>query len=237
VPTAATLPPGTQLPKLRRRRSRSIAPMTWFFVALAAVIVLAVGLSFSMGDDSNTASGATPGPVAVTSPPLTVPIVDTPSRPRRSVTIKVPEGARVRIGNDSVSLGSWTTDTLAPGTYNVVASVPGRTGCPFATSQRTIRVRDTGVDTFPLYPSDCGTIVLEPKYNGKAGQGRYVISALGWKEEKLLPRKGPVTVTVPAGVVQVLMRAQYCTDFKDSFRIAPGATTRIPRTLICGNDG
>jgi hypothetical protein len=213
--------------------------MTWFFVALAAVVVLGVGLSFSMfGDDSGTASGATIPPPGSTNPPLTIPVGSTPApAPRRSVTIRVPDGARVRIGTDTVATGSWTTDTLRPGTYNVVATVPTRASCPFATSSRTITVRETGVDTFPLYPSDCGTVVIEAKYNGKAGQGRYILSTLGWKEEKLLPRRGPVTVTVPAGQMQISIRAQYCTSYGTSFRVLPGSTTRQTPTLICGNDG
>ena len=235
VPTAATLPPGTAAPKLRRRR-RSTSPMTWFFVALAAVVVLGVGLSMTIGGgDAKTPSASTGAPPGSgTTPVLNVPIsAPTPSQ-RRSVTIRVPDGARVRIGTDSVSMGSFTTDTLPPGKYSVVASVPSRPGCAFATAQRTIEVHETGVDTFPLYPSDCGTIVLEPKYNGNYGQPRALISTLGWREDKLLPRKGSVTATVPSGSVQVIVRAQYCTDFRQTYQIKPGDSTRIRPTLICG---
>ena len=238
VPTAATLPPGTAAPKLRRRR-RAVAPMTWFFVALAAVVVLGVGLSMTVGgNDATTASGATLNPPGTgTTPVLNVPITVPPPAPRRSVTIRVPEGAQVRIGSDSVSTGSFTTDTLKPGSYNVVASVPSRQGCAFATAQRTIQVRETGVDTVSLYPSDCGTLVLEVKYAGKAGDARYYVSTIGWKDDKPLPKRGKLPVTVPSGVVQVIVRAQYCTDFKDSFRVPAGGSVPITRTLICGIGG
>jgi serine/threonine-protein kinase len=239
VPTAATLPPGTAAPKLRRRR-RAVAPMTWFFVALAAVVVLGVGLSFSMfGDDSGTASGATITPPGGANPPLTIPVGSTPAPPpRRSLTIKVPDQASVRIGKDSVSMGTWTTDTLRPGTYNVVASVPSRVaGCPFSTREAKITVRETGVDTIPLFPSDCGTVVIDAKYDGPSGQARYTLSTVGWKEEKPLPRRGSVSVTVPSGQVQLSIRAQYCTPFNDSFRVTAGSSTRKRPTLICGTGG
>ena len=236
VPTAATLPPGTQLPKLRRRR-RAVAPMTWFFVALATVVVAGIGISVVGGDD--TAAGATVFPGGVINPGvLSVPGSTEPgAAPRRSLTIKVPDQASVRIGKDSVSMGTWTTDTLAPGTYKVVASVPSRPGCPFATREATINVRETGVDTIPLFPSDCGIVVIDAKYDGKVGQVRYTLSTLGWKEEKPLPSRGAITVTVPSGQVQLSIRAQYCTPFNDSFRVVPGTTTRKRPTLLCGIGG
>jgi eukaryotic-like serine/threonine-protein kinase len=238
VPTAATLPPGTPLPKIRRRR-RGTSPMTWFFVAIAAVVVLGVGLSFTIGGgSSSTANGATPTPTGTNPSPLNIPVGSSPTpEPKRSVTIRVPDGARVRIGSDTVSTGSFTTDTLSPGKYTVVASVPTRTGCPFATAQKTIEVRPAGVDTFPLFPSDCGTVVIEAKYNGKAGQGRYSLSTLGWKEEKDLPKKGRVSVTVPAGQIQIRVSAQYCTAYNFSFRVAAGASIRQTPTLLCGIEG
>ena len=240
VPTAATLPPGTQAPKLRRRR-RAVTPITWIFVAMAAALVLAVGLSFTWwGDNAGAASGATvtPGPAGNASIP-TIPVGSSPGpAPRRSLTIRVPDQASIRVGKDSVSMGTWTTDTLRPGVYNVVASVPTRTaGCPFATREARITVRETGVDTLLLYPSDCGTVVIDARYAGKAGQARYTLSTVGWKEEKVLPSKGSVTVTVPAGQLQLSIRAQYCTPFNDSFRVQPGSTNRKSPRLLCGADG
>jgi eukaryotic-like serine/threonine-protein kinase len=236
VPTAATLPPGTLAPKLRRRR-RAVAPMTWFLVAIGTIVVAGVGISVSGNDD--TASGATVSPGGVVNPGvLTLPGGTGPSTvPRRSLTIKVPDQASVRIGKDSVSMGTWTTDTLAPGTYKVVASVPSRPGCAFSTREATIRVRETGVDTIPLFPSDCGVVIIDPKYDGKVGQARYVLTTLGWKDDKPLPSKGSVTVTVPAGQLQISIRAQYCTSFNDSFKVVPGTTTRKRPTLLCGIGG
>ena len=134
-------------------------------------------------------------------------------------------------------MGTWTTDTLSPGTYNIIASVPSRPGCPFATREAKITVRETGVDTIPLFPSDCGVVVIDPRYDGKVGQARYTLSTLGWKEEKLLPSKGAVTVTVPSGRLQLSIRAQYCTGYTESFLVVPGATTRKRPAMICGIGG
>ena len=216
VPTAATLPPGTQAPKLRRRR-RGVSPMTWFFVALAAVIVLAVGLSLTVGSDDSPS----PGPSqAEAKEPAQGSVLAIPAggsaTPRRVLAIRAPEGAKIMIGNDTVATGSWTTDTLAPGKYNVSASIPTRTSCPYAVDPKTVTVSDTGTVSVELTPRDCGWIAVHPRYGGKFDNPELSLSTLGWNRKYPIRGTTPVRVKVPIGQHQLLITARYCYPFRDT---------------------
>ena len=191
--------------------------MTWFFIALAAVIVLGVGLSMTFGGDDSAPSGPTVAQATEPSPGagLGVPVRQ-PAAPRRVLTVRAPEGAQIMIGSDTVGTGSWSTDTLAPGRYNVSASIVTRTACPFAVDPKVVTVADSGAVSVELTPRDCGWIAIHPKYGGKFDNPELTLSTLGWNRKYPIKGTTPLRLKVPIGQHQVRIQARYCYPYSDS---------------------
>lgn len=216
TPTAATLPPGTQLPRLRRRR-RSVSTTTWVFAGLAAVAVLGIGLSVGNGGDESATPGATR---AEAKEPTQGSVLGIPTGggpvSRRVVTLRAPAGARIMVGSDTVATGTWTTDTLAPGRYKISASIPTRTACSFAVDEKVVTVADTGALNVELNPRECGWIAIHPKYGGKFARPELTLSTLGWNRKYPIAGTTPLRLKVPVGQHVVRITANYCYPFTDS---------------------
>ena len=234
-PTAATLPPGTSLPKLRRRR-RGVNPMLWAGSAVAAVIVLFLILNMS-GESTASVSPVQPADSAAGTV-FTLPGGGTSLTPRRSLTIKAPPGAQILLGSDTVATGTWTSDTLGPGRYAISASIPTRTACPFATDSKTITVADTGVTDVELNPRECGWLNVIPKYNGKFDSPELSLTTLGWNRRFTIRGTTPLRVKVPVGQHRLQITARYCYPFTDTkgVRSQNDSTNAVQvfATLECG---
>ncbi len=237
VPNAATLPPGTPLPRIRRRR-RAVAPMTWFFAALAGVIGLGFAISMVVGDGEATATATNPtnGTESAAGSVLGLP-TGTALTPRRTLSVKAPEGARIALGSDTVGVGSWTTDTLSPAQYTLTASIPTRAGCPFTVDSKTVTIPDTGTVTVELTPRECGWIIIYPKYGGRYDNPELSLSTLGWNRKYPIQRTEPLKVQVPVGQHRVEITARYCYQYRDSraVRVQNDATrpVEVHATLDC----
>ena len=234
-PTAATLPPGTVLPKLRRRR-RGVNPLVWVMSAVAAVIVLFLVLN--MGGDSTAAGSPVPPPQGSSGTVLTLPPNRTPPAPRRTVTVKAPQGAQIVLGSDTVATSTWSSDTLAPGQYTVSASVASRVTCPFAVDSKKITLADTGQVEVELNPRECGWINVVPKYNGKFDSPELSLTTLGWNRRFTIRGSTPLRVKVPVGQHRVQITARYCYPYTDTRGIRPQNDSTNPlhvfATLECG---
>ena len=235
-PTAATLPPGTALPKLRRRR-RGVNPLVWVGSAVAAIVVLFLVLNMS---GESTAAGPPVRPPEQSSggSVLTLPPGGAPPAPRRTVTIKAPAGAQIMLGTDTVATGSWSSDTLGAGQYAFTASLPTRTACQFATETKTVTVRDTGTTQVELNPRECGWVNVVPKYNGNYDSPELSLTTLGWTKRYTIQGRAPLRVKVPVGQHRLEITARYCYPFRDTkaIRASNDSTTPVQvfATLECG---
>jgi hypothetical protein len=250
VPATATLPPGTPAPRYRRRR-RPVSPMTWVFTSVALILLLAIALSVGGGDGQS--AGAVPAgggdPISAV---LGTGLGAEREKPTLTIKLPVPVNTRAAVtlagADDTVTLaldsatGSWATDTLKPGTYQLTASVPTRSNCPTATVTKQVTVTAGQIliggapnSTAELFPRNCVTLAIATRYNG-ARPGRVTYSLTGLD----FTRRGDVAnnqirAVVPMGQVNVVIQAQYCAEYRDGLTILRDTT--FTRTLLCGAGG
>ncbi len=233
TPTAATLPPGTAVPKLRRRR-RGVNPVVWAGGGLAALIALI--LIFTMSGD-RTASGS-----VVAQPPgnsgigLTLPPANTGSG-RRVLSVTGPDSAVLRVGSVEIGRGSWTTDTMPPGDYTVTASIPGRSDCPTTTVTKNVTVGPAGtagIDTVSLTPRECGLVTIALIFRGLDPRAvSYTLQSIDWRKPGTIGPKDTLRLLAPVGVTQLSLRTPLCADIRDPITV-PKAGVRKTYTLMCG---
>ena len=231
VPTAATLPPGTQLPKLRRRR-RGVNPVVWAGGGIGFLIVLI--LIFTMGGDKTASGSVVPPRQGSPGGVLNLP---TGGDTRRVLSVRVPDSASLRIGSVEVGMGSWTSDTLPPADYVLTATIPGRAECPTVTVSRTVTVRQAGMDTVSLQPRECGWVEVVPRKGsgGRAGGGAtYTLQNLDWRTTGTMPKTGSLRLLVPVGQTQLMIREPLCADFRTSIPVTKTLPKRIIVTAMCG---
>jgi hypothetical protein len=230
VPTAATLPPGTPLPKLRRRR-RPVSPVVWAVSGGAALVILAVALSAggdSIATNSQAAVTGSPGGTIATQIPRATAIAP------RSLTVKVTDGASIKIGTDSVGVGSWTSDTLPPGTYVVSSAITGSMPrCPTATRQQQVTLDEVGVDTITLQPRDCGWVTIIPRFNRRIRDATWTLQNVEWRTSGKLAQNDSIRLLVPIGANQLKVRASYCADFTASIVVTRGTEKKQYVRPIC----
>jgi hypothetical protein len=231
TPTAATLPPGTALPKLRRRR-RGVNPFVWVGGAVAAVVLLFLVLN--MGGKS-TASGSVVAPPAGTGG-LTLP-PSGPTETKRVLRVTVPDSAVLKVGAVEVGRGSWFTDTMPPGKYSVTASIPGRAECPTTTVTKTVTVGPAGapgIDTVSLTPRECGMVTVALRFSGAAARDvSYTLQSIDWRKPGTITRRDSLRLLVPVGVTQISLRTPLCADIRDPITV-PKTGVRKTYTLMCG---
>ena len=232
VPTAATLPPGTAVPKLRRRR-RGVSPLVWAGSAVAAVIVLF--MIFAMTSDNNAgAVQPASGQTGASGPILSLPNTS-PATQRRPLKVMVPADAALKIGSVDVGRGPWSADTMPPGDYTVTASVPGRAECSTTTVTRTVTLGPTGPDSIALQPRECGWVTLIPRSRTRRdSEATYALTNLDWRKNGPLPKEDSLRVLVPVGQAQLVVRTPLCTDFRASVSVSKDTVRRVSFLRICG---
>ena len=246
VPATATLPPGTPAPRYRRRR-RPVSPMTWVFASVAGILVLAIALSVGGGDGQSAGviDPAGRGPL----PPVIGGLTNPRAKP--TLTVKLPpetKGATVTLASpdDTVTIPidslntTWATDTLRPGSYRLTATVPGRPSCLTARVTRQIEVTPSQVlvggtpgGLVELYPRNCVVMIITTRYSGGIpGKATYTVSGLDFNRTEDVPANRVIRAVVPIGQVNVVIRPQYCAEYRDAFTIRKD--TSFTRTLLCG---
>ena len=236
VPTAATLPPGPPLPKLRRRR-RQGSPVLWAVGGGAALVILTLALTFG---DSKSETPVPPAPAGGTAGAQTPPLgsVLGGGRPPEPTVfaltiISQDTNAALRFENQDVGRGKWTRESIAPGRYTVSASVPTRPGCPTSTVDTTVTVGPMGTDSVKLYPRNCAWLTIDVRYGGPHGPPySYELKAVGWTERKSTPANNKIRVQAPIGSVRIIVKAGKCVNY-DSPHTVRGDVT-VPVRLICG---
>lgn len=161
----------------------------------------------------------------------TVPTV--PRRPSKpTLVVNVPEGAKVAVNGVSVTPveGTWMADTLAPGSYRVVASVPGVTKCPTLRQQDSTTLSANQLDTITLNPRNCGLLELAIVQDGAT----YTLSSFAGDR----PRKGTTPVggplLLPTGTYRLLVEKKYCAQYTNaSVQVRSEKPTRLYAKLYC----
>jgi hypothetical protein len=248
VPATATLPPGTKAPSYRRRRRGPVSPMAWVFASVAGILILAVALSVGGGDGQS--AGAVP-PTGNGRGPLTN-VLGTGAPPKPTLTLKLQSPntratVAIATGDTTVPVtmdsatGTWATDTLRPGTYRVSASVPGgRPNCPTATVSKQITITaaqimigETPSGLAELYPRNCVNLSINTRYNGgRPGRVTYTLSGLDFNRTREVAASNQIREVVPIGQVNVLIRPQYCAEYRAGHTVV--RDTAITRIFICG---
>ena len=231
-PTAATLPPGTSLPRLRRRR-RGVNPLVWAAGGLVTLVFLI--LVFTMGGDGASGSVVAP-PGGGTGTVLTLPR-ETGSPAKRILRVTVPQDAALKVGAVEVGKGPWVTDTLPPGEYTLTASIPGRAECPTTTVTKSVTVKSAegiGPDTVSLTPRECGMVTIVPRFtNVPPADVRFEITALDFRRAGTIPKRDSLRLLVPVGVGQLVLRAALCADIRVPMPVSKTGERRT-YTLLCG---
>jgi hypothetical protein len=148
--------------------------------------------------------------------------------------VDAPDSATVRIGDVAVGKGPWTTDTLAPGTYPVSASIPGRAECPTVTVRKTVAIRGDGSDTVSLQPRDCGWVSITVRPNGRAGAATFTLTNLDWRKAGELKFREPMRLLVPIGTHQLVVRAAYCADVRTTISVSRAQELKKTFIALCG---
>jgi serine/threonine protein kinase len=227
--TTDTLSGSVSLSRMRRRAKRTKTMWVAGGVALAALAGFAA-LRFrdASASDASTRGIITRPNVIDTRQPVTVP--RRPSKP--TLVVNVPEGARVAVNGVSVSAvqGTWTGDTLAPGSYKVVAMVNGVPKCPTLRQEDSTTLGASQLDTITLNPRNCGLLELAIVQDGAT----YTLSSFAGDR----PRKGTTPVDgpllLPTGTYRLLVEKKYCAQYTNaSVQVRSEKPTRLYAKLYC----
>jgi hypothetical protein len=219
-------------PSFRRRvrRMRRAGVM-----AGAVVIALISGTVLYSGRSGEAMS---PTPVAEARPAASSPKRSTPAalaprpsaaktlEPRRLI-VRSPSNAIVSINDARVGSGTWTTDTLPEGRYQVSAVVKSMSGCPTATDSRSTTLNEYGSKEVRLNPRGCGLLMIDAQPSGSS----YTLTSFAGDRtlQGTLPLKRPLML--PSGTYRLKVEARFCADYRnDELRISadsPNPTIRI----------
>jgi hypothetical protein len=171
----------------------------------------------------------TPPLVTPAPPPDTTGKKDSLPRPVRTVgslIVTAPNNATVSV-NGTEAAGGWDSDSLKPGTYRIVASVPAPPGCSTATVTETAAVRATGRPVrISVSPRSCGVIV----FTSNVRDARWTLESLapadsGWQKSGAVP----ANVTLPAGAYRRSITKPKCGSYIDTVRATPNRVDSLAR--------
>lgn len=222
----AGTPSGARSPlprSLRMSKQKLKRHARWAIPALivAALIPVAVtardGASKTTDSTAVAASGSTPARDTV--PPA-------PPTPRH-LAITSPATATVTLEGTKITSGSWESDSILPGRYQVVATMPGSTACNSLTDRRTVTVLDTGRVNVRMSPRGCGSVRIDAPAD--------VAVTLKMTGEKSVALKTPVKspVLLPVGVWTTEGSKPRCFVKPDRVRITENTTATLRIRPVC----
>ncbi len=223
-------------------------------VALVVVVGIAVAAPFivrhfaaatvppttpadSLQDTSSVATVVIPAdsapPDSSQQAPAEVPPKKPPAPVRGTLSVTAP-GATITVNGVAVDSGSWRSDTLTPGDYQIVASIPGAVGgCESATEIRAVRVRAGPRNSVTLAPRPCGTLLVRENTGNTQG-AEYTVTADPAKPplaRGTLPMQA--AVVLPVGRYQISVTKPLCQEYRDDIVIAAGVRVDRPFTFLC----
>jgi eukaryotic-like serine/threonine-protein kinase len=233
IPATDTLENSSGRHPIRRfaRRLRRRRMMITAVAVVAAAGVLSATLRSRRAPAEMTAAPiiASDGTPLDTAPRVVVPPTLPPRPPL--VEIVAPNAAAVSINGIAVGRGRWKSDTLAPGTYVVTASIRSLDGCASARAVDTMYVRRTGDTTLTLNPRACGFLAVSS--TPERAKFSVLTPAGSSVHEEQLP--WPDSVLLPVGRYHLRLEASYCSRYDDSVRIEPGKTNQQHIRMLCAD--
>lgn len=174
---------------------------------------------------------STPGTSAGTTP-------ERPPAPAKASLAVSAVGAQIAVNGVQVDSGSWRSDTLAPGDYQLVATIPRAIdGCPTARDSQSVRLRAGGrLIRITLSPKACGTLLLVER-RGNTDGAEYTITR-GTEKQPVargsLPMRSPLVL--PVGTYHVLVTKPLCQPYHDDVTITAGTEAPLPPfAFFCGS--
>lgn len=156
----AGTPSGARSPlprSLRMSKQKLKRHARWAIPVLVLAALIPVALTARDGASKTPDSIAATAQAPVTTPqPLPAP----PPTPR-ALVITSPTASTVTLDGKRISSGSWESDSIAPGRYQLVATVRGATACSSLTDRRTVTVLDTGRVEVRMSPRGCGSVRID----------------------------------------------------------------------------
>jgi serine/threonine-protein kinase len=212
---------------------------------VAAIVLIAFGLRYATpaaepGPDSvGVRAESTSAPPAVL-PPVSVAPPDTDTTvnvvapvPRRVLQVSAPEGAEVSIDGKVAGHGSFRSDNIATGEHTVSATIAAIEGCPTATDDVTVRVREEGRTSVTLEPRPCGYLAIDAQPDG----ARWVVTAQDGGEvaSGTAPLSAPIVL--PVGSYSLRVSASYCADYSNGVTVTAEKSRHERAHLICDRPG
>ena len=233
APPVATLSGPRSSKKLRRRLKR-MDRRWWVAGGIAALFT--IGVVTQLGGDAGASGRDTLDGLESASGVIGRGDTTPATPPRRVLYVSAPAGAEVTVNGVRVSDGSWLSDTLRPGSYELVASVPaGLAGCETPRETRFVTLQETDSQSVALNPRGCGTLFVE----ATPRNAEFVLTdARGTTiRQGQLPMRSPVML--PAGSYRLSLTANYCAPYVHTpgtppIVITAGRRVRTPNIkLIC----
>jgi serine/threonine-protein kinase len=208
---------------------------------VAAIVLIAFGLRYATpsSEPGPDTMGTRPGSGSMPAvlPPVSVAPPDTdttsttvaPPAPHPILVVNAPEEAEVKVDGKAAGQGSFRRDDIKPGSHVVTATIASVDGCPTATDDVTVRVREDGRTSVTLEPRPCGLLTIDVAPRG----ARWSVSdsAGGEVASGTAPLSGPIVL--PAGSYALRVSASYCADYRSDITIVAEATRRERAHLLC----
>ena len=229
-------------------------PLVAAGVATLAMLAAAAALVFR---SNGAASGAATPPAADPAQlapdtgagaPTLLPPAGTPAGPigaglvsaRPRLRVRLPAGADLRVGETRIprparagGMWTWTTDTLAPGTHRVEASVPGLADCPTARDIRHVPLDSGEITELTLAPRGCGSVVFVVTPKSVTSYRFALQNVAGGRAITGAGSPVPATHVVPAGRYVLRVRAGGCAEFSDTLSVPADTPVRVRALLLC----
>lgn len=224
---------------LRGHGSRST--LLALLAGVAAIALIAFGLRYATpssepGPDTTAArpeSGSTPAvlpPVAVAPPDTdTASTTTAPPAPRPVLVVNAPDEADVQVDGTFAGHGSFHRDDIKAGPHKVTATIASLDGCPTATDDVTVRVREDGRTSVTLRPRPCGLLAVDAAPRG----ARWTVTDTTGREvaSGTAPLSAPIVL--PAGSYAIRVSASYCADYRADVKVMAEQTRRERAHLLC----
>jgi eukaryotic-like serine/threonine-protein kinase len=240
APTAVVVPPWIRAKRTRRRL------IQWTAVTL---VIAAAGYSaFTLRHltalvnttrhPPTAAATVPPGPAVAATPTTGAGDGAAPRAPAPVAIVKpvflvdAPPGAHVKVNGIAVP-ADWRTDTMAPGRYDVVGTVPGKPGCPASYQMDSVTLPDHGTTVARFLPLGCASVTLDAQPNGAA----YAFRAFPTGDDVKSGRTpADSAITLSDGTYTIDVSARDCATFRDTVHVdgdtAPPRRLRV--RLVCG---
>jgi serine/threonine-protein kinase len=150
--------------------------------------------------------------------------------PPRVLAVTAPPAATVTVNGTRVGTGSWRSDTMPAGRYDVAAALASAEGCQSARVVRHVRLAAHGTTSVTLTPRPCGSLVFDVL---PAGAHFVLTTAAGdTVTTGTVPVEEPLVL--PVGEYALHVTERFCFQFNGSISIKDGEQQRAWARLVCG---